>query len=225
MKKTYTLLTLLCGILFLTSCNKGETYSDLKDAEREAINKYISTHNIKVISEDKFTEQGQTTNLDNNEFVYLNKSGVYMQIVREGCGSIVENKESVELLCRFSEYDIKQGSIMVRNDVPYYLVLSNQRFDYSSAPDKMLVERTGTPSRVPLSVVPCPAIMVRQPYLPDGSYHYCTSMWVVLRRMVTRWQRYASSYHTHRVQWMPPPVCIPAITRLLTKEIFKTKKT
>lgn len=143
MKKTYTLLTLLCGILFLTSCNKGETYSDLKDAERKAINKYISTHNIKVISEDKFTEQGQTTNLDNNEFVYLNKSGVYMQIVREGCGSIVENKESVELLCRFSEYDIKQGSILVRNDVPYYLVLSNQRFDYSSAPDKMLVERTG----------------------------------------------------------------------------------
>lgn len=35
MKKVYSLLVLLCGILFLTSCNKGETYSDLKDAERE----------------------------------------------------------------------------------------------------------------------------------------------------------------------------------------------
>ena len=42
MKKTYSLLILLCGILFLTSCNNGETYSDLKDAERDAINKYIS---------------------------------------------------------------------------------------------------------------------------------------------------------------------------------------
>lgn len=200
MKKTYTLLTLLCGILFLTSCNKGETYSDLKDAEREAINKYISTHNIKVISEDKFTEQGQTTNLDNNEFVYLNKSGVYMQIVREGCGSIVENKESVELLCRFSEYDIKQGSILVRNDVPYYLVLSISALTIPVHQTRCWLSVRETPSRGPSSVVPCPAIMVRQPYLPDGSYHYCTSMWVVLRTRVTRWQRYASSYHTPRVQ-------------------------
>lgn len=144
MKKTYSLLILLCGILFLTSCNNGETYSDLKDAERDAINKYISSNNIKVIDESKFSSQGETTSLDNNEFVYLSKSGVYMQIVRKGCGEKVKDDESLEILCRFSEYNIKKNTLLVRNDVPYYLVSSNTAYDYSSFPDKMMVERTGS---------------------------------------------------------------------------------
>jgi len=144
MKKTYSLLILLCGILFLTSCNNGETYSDLKDAERDAINKYISSNNIKVIDESKFASQGETTSLDNNEFVYLSKSGVYMQIVRKGCGEKVKDDESLEILCRFSEYNIKQNTLLVRNDVPYYLISSNTAYDYSSFPDKMMVERTGS---------------------------------------------------------------------------------
>ena len=144
MKKTYSLLILLCGILFLTSCNNGETYSDLKDAERDAINKYISSNNIKVIDESKFASQGETTSLDNNEFVYLSKSGVYMQIVRKGCGEKVKDDESLEILCRFSEYNIKKNTLLVRNDVPYYLVSSNTAYDYSSFPDKMMVERTGS---------------------------------------------------------------------------------
>lgn len=144
MKKTYSLLILLCGILFLTSCNNGETYSDLKDAERDAINKYISSNNIKVIDESKFASQGETTSLDNNEFVYLSKSGVYMQIVRKGCGEKIKDDESLEILCRFSEYNIKKNTLLVRNDVPYYLVSSNTAYDYSSFPDKMMVERTGS---------------------------------------------------------------------------------
>ena len=100
MKKVYSLLVLLCGILFLTSCNKGETYSDLKDAEREAINRYISKNNIKVISQTQFTDQGETTNVANNEYVYLDRSGVYMQIVRKGCGEKVKDGETLEIqLC------------------------------------------------------------------------------------------------------------------------------
>ena len=144
MKKTYSLLMLLGGILFLTSCNKGETYSDLKDAEREAISRYISQKNIKVINEEQFANQGETTDLDRNEYVYLSKSGVYMQIVRKGCGSKIKDDESVEVLCRFLEYNIKQETMLVRNDIPYYVVVSNTAYDYSSSPDKMLVERLGT---------------------------------------------------------------------------------
>ncbi len=143
MKRTYSLLILLCGILFLTSCNKGETYSDLKEAERDAINRFIADNDILVISEDKFNSQGQMTDVAANEFVYLNRSGVYMQIVREGCGEKVKDGESLEILCRFMEYNIKEGKLEVRNDIPYYVVVSNVRYDYSSAPDKMSVERIG----------------------------------------------------------------------------------
>ncbi len=141
MKKVYSLLILLCGILFLTSCNKGETYSDLKDAEREAINRYISKNNIKVISQTQFTDQGETTNLSNNEFVYLDKSGVYMQIVRKGCGEKVKDGETLEILCRFSEYNIKENKLMTRNDIVYFY--DSSYGNYSSLPDKMMVERIG----------------------------------------------------------------------------------
>ena len=143
MKKTYSLLVLLCGMLLLASCNNGETYSDLKDAERDAINRYISKNNIKVINESQFASQGETTDVSKNEYVYLSKSGVYMQIIRKGCGELVKENESLEILCRFSEYNIKQEQILVRNDVPYYLVVSGTTYDYSSAPDKMTVERLG----------------------------------------------------------------------------------
>ena len=141
MKKVYSLLVLLCGILFLTSCNKGETYSDLKDAEREAINRYISKNNIKVISQTQFTEQGETTNVANNEYVYLDRSGVYMQIVRKGCGEKVKDGETLEILCRFSEYNIKENKLVTRNDIVYFYDASYG--NYSSLPDKMMVERIG----------------------------------------------------------------------------------
>ena len=58
MKKIYNLLMIVCGILLFTSCNDTETYSDLKEAERDAINRYISTKGIKVISQSQFTSQG-----------------------------------------------------------------------------------------------------------------------------------------------------------------------
>lgn len=141
MKKVYSLLVLLCGILFLTSCNKGETYSDLKDAEREAINRYISKNNIKVISQTQFTDQGETTNVANNEYVYLDRSGVYMQIVRKGCGEKVKDGETLEILCRFSEYNIKENKLVTRNDIVYYF--DSSYGNYSSLPDKMMVERIG----------------------------------------------------------------------------------
>ena len=141
MKKVYSLLVLLCGILFLTSCNKGETYSDLKDAEREAINRYISMNNIKVISQTQFTDQGETTNVANNEYVYLDRSGVYMQIVRKGCGEKVKDGETLEILCRFSEYNIKENKLVTRNDIVYYF--DSSYGNYSSLPDKMMVERIG----------------------------------------------------------------------------------
>ena len=144
MKKIYCLLTVLCGVLVMTGCKNGETYSDLKEAERDAINRYIQNENIKVISQAEFTKQGETTDVSMNEFVYLDKSGVYMQIVRQGCGTKMKDGETLEILARFSEYNIKEGTMLVRNDIPYYVIYNNQRYDFSSAPDKMSVERIGS---------------------------------------------------------------------------------
>ena len=57
----------------LTSCNDYETYGEKKEKERNAISEYISKNNITVISEDKFKEQGQQTNVEKNEFVRQGK--------------------------------------------------------------------------------------------------------------------------------------------------------
>ena len=53
----YPILILLCAILYV-SCDNYETYGDKKAKERDAINKFISENNIKVINEDQFEDQG-----------------------------------------------------------------------------------------------------------------------------------------------------------------------
>ena len=75
----------------VSSCSDYETYGDKKDKERNAISKYISDHGITVISEDQFNKQGHTTDVSKNEFVKFDRNGVYLQIVRQGCGSELED--------------------------------------------------------------------------------------------------------------------------------------
>ncbi len=102
----------------LSSCNDYETYGDKKEKERNAIAKFISDSSIVVISEDQFNQQGYTTNIVRNEFVKLDKSGVYMQIVREGCGTKLQDGENTRLVCRFSEFDILEDTITICNNKP-----------------------------------------------------------------------------------------------------------
>ena len=128
----------------LASCNNYETYGDKKEKERNAISQYISSHNITVISEDQFVLQGYVTNLNRNEFVKLDKSGVYMQIVREGCGNKLEEEKTVNVLCRFMEQNIKTGDVMVRNDVHASMSSIGSNIDVSQFLDKMSVQRLGT---------------------------------------------------------------------------------
>ena len=124
----------------LSSCNDYETYGDKKEKERNAIAKFISDSSIVVITEDQFNQQGYTTNLIRNEFVKLDKSGVYMQIVREGCGAMLQDGESTRLVCRFSEFDILEDTVTVCND--------NTDLAYSgksvvAMPDIMQISRSG----------------------------------------------------------------------------------
>ena len=141
----FPLLTFLMALAF-TSCDDYETYGDMKAQEREAIDRYISQENIRVISESQFKAQGETTNLADNEFVRLDRTGVYMQIVRKGCGSPLEENKMVKLLCRFSEYNIKADSLLILNNRQYMLYdyTLGQAIDVSQYVDKMSVTRSGT---------------------------------------------------------------------------------
>ncbi|MBQ8657465.1 MAG: DUF4827 domain-containing protein [Prevotella sp.] len=130
-KSAYALVALLALVLF-ASCNNYETYGDLKKKERAAISQFIIDKSINVISEAQFNSQGQTTDVSKNEFAYLEKSGIYMQIVRKGCGNMLEESKTVNVICRFSEFNILTDSMQVRNDL-------NPRIY-----DTMSVRRTGS---------------------------------------------------------------------------------
>ena len=131
MKKTIYPVLALVALLFC-ACSDGETYGDMKEKERKAISAFISSEGINVISESQFNSQGQATDLASNQFVYLDKSGIYMQIERKGSGSRLEEDRQVNLICRYTEYNIMDQTMQTRND-----------YD-SRNYDKMTVTRTGS---------------------------------------------------------------------------------
>ena len=107
------LYILIAVATILTSCNDYETYGDKKDKERNAISKFISDSSIVVISEEQFEKQGQTTDIAKNEYVKFDKNGVYMQIVRKGCGSMVLDGQKANIVCRFTEFNLLADSIHI----------------------------------------------------------------------------------------------------------------
>ena len=132
MKKSIFAVLLLAGIALLSACNDYETYGEMKEKERDDIAKFIKDSAINVISETEFEKQGKTTNLSRNEFVYLKKSGVYMQIVNKGDGSLLEDGKSINLLCRFFELNIKNQTVLYNS------------YNYVYQNDKLNVQRAGS---------------------------------------------------------------------------------
>ena len=110
------------GMVMLNSCNKGETYAEMKKKEKNAIEAFIKDNSligpIHVISESTCYAQDSLTDTKNNEFVLFQEDGIYMQIVRKGEGqSAVEMAKTftdstlyTSVLCRFFEYDIEHAS-------------------------------------------------------------------------------------------------------------------
>lgn len=131
-------------VSLFAACNDYETYSDLKKKERQAISKFLVDSAINVISEKQFEEQGQITDLKKNQYVLLDKSGVYMQIIRKGCGQQVESGKTVNVLCRFSETNILTDSMLIRNDIVGTIYMNGQYIDVSQYVDKMTVQRNGS---------------------------------------------------------------------------------
>ena len=132
MRRLYFVLLAVLGFVALTSCDDTESYADQKKRERAAIGQYIANNNISVISESTFKANGEVTDLNKNEFVLFEGSGVYMQIVRKGCGAKLQDGERVNVLCRFSEWNLLTDSLQLSNDVAYW----------SSVVDKMTVSNT-----------------------------------------------------------------------------------
>ena len=132
MRKTiYTLIT-LGAILMAAACNDYETYGELKERERDAIDQFINDSGYVIISQDQFEEQGNKT-IGDKQFVQLNKSGVYMQIVNVGSGETIKDGDSMNILCRFIEKSILDT-----------VKLSNYTNDNPFSLDIMSVTRTGS---------------------------------------------------------------------------------
>ena len=144
-KLIYTLLVVF-GLMGFASCNNYETYADLKEKEQNAISNFIARESIQVIDESTFKNQGETTDTTRNQFVRMSRTGVYMQIVRKGCGKQLGTKESASLLCRFMEMNLLTDSVLIRNDQKGRVYNSNigQYIDPSQYVDKMYVTRNGT---------------------------------------------------------------------------------
>lgn len=117
MKNTFysVLCCMIIGIFAFSSCNEVETFAEKKDKERDAINQYISEHNIKVITESQFHKQDSTTDVSKNEYVLFENTGVYMQIVRKGAGDKLRHGKAAELLIRFDEWNIMGDSLQMSN--------------------------------------------------------------------------------------------------------------
>ncbi|MCD8302546.1 MAG: DUF4827 domain-containing protein [Prevotellaceae bacterium] len=137
-KYTLSALALLIVAGFaLSACDDDETYAEQKEKERKAINAFLQrdplvltdggddtllcTGKIKVISETVFEAQDSTTNVDENEYVLFNNSGVYMQIVRRGPGEKLQSGETATIICRYYEYNILGDSLQTTDMTSYYI--------------------------------------------------------------------------------------------------------
>lgn len=133
MRKIGILLIAVLGFAALcASCSDSVSYADQKKQEKAAINSYITKQGIKVISEAEFFANDTTTDVSKNEYVLFNTSGVYMQIVRKGCGKKLANGETATVLCRFTE----------RNLLTDTLQLTNMTASTSAYVEKMMVTNT-----------------------------------------------------------------------------------
>ena len=129
--KTKAAAALLCLAAMAAGCDDTVTYAEQRDREIAAINKFIADSAVNVITEAEFEAAGYRTDLSRNEYVLIASSGVYMQVLSQGCGEKIRNGETATVLCRFTERNLLTApdSVQLTNNVLYY----------SSVVDKMTV--------------------------------------------------------------------------------------
>lgn len=127
-KLLYLFFVLVVGGIVFSACDDTETYAEMKEKERDAINAFVRSKGINAISVEQFYAQDSTTDVSKNEYVRFEDTGIYMQIVSKGEGSPIADGERAELLVRYYEVNIKEMD-----------TLSGNKFDASN-PDVMTVE-------------------------------------------------------------------------------------
>ena len=117
----------LFALLFV-ACDNDVTYSDMKEKEVSAVNRFVKENGIKIISFEEFVKNDSTTDVSKNEFVEIDD--VYMQIVNNPKDADdarrIEDGDTRNLLVRYTEYNIQDGDTISSNL-------------YASAPDEMRV--------------------------------------------------------------------------------------
>ena len=139
----FVLLMPLFAMLFV-ACDDGVSYSEMKDRERDAINDFIMSEGISVISKSEFIEQDSITNIDNNEYVLLDN--VYVQFVknpnprRSEYGNVAAKKivdgTSMNLLIKYTEYAIMDEETFSSNHdkaAPDEMTVVNDGGNYSAS--------------------------------------------------------------------------------------------
>lgn len=113
--KIFFVLPLLA--IFFVACDDDVTYSDMKEKERDAVNRYVKENGIKVISFEEFVANDSTTDVSKNEFVEIDD--VYMQIVNNPKDAPESRKinpgDTRNLLVRYYEYNIQDGDTISIN--------------------------------------------------------------------------------------------------------------
>ena len=133
------LLFVFAASLFC-SCDDEETYADRREKENQQIQNFLNTGvsladgnsdtysinvpgGINVMSESDFAAKGYTTDVERNEYVLFNSSGVYMQILRKGPGKPLAEGETATVLVRYTEYDISSAYVRSTNVLNAYAVM------------------------------------------------------------------------------------------------------
>lgn len=150
MKTTHLFLLLGVAMACFCACDDDDSYAERVKRERKQISSFLQNGvqimaddssgylldipgNIKVISESEFYANDSTTDVENNEYVLFTGTGVYMQIVRKGNGSKLEDGETAYILNRYTEFNIAGDSIQSTNNTLYY----------ATYPDKMSCANSG----------------------------------------------------------------------------------
>lgn len=104
-------------ILSFVACEDDVTYSDMKEKEVDAVNRFVKENGIKIISYEQFVANDSTTDVSKNEFVEIDD--VYLQIVNNPKDAAdarrIEDGDIRNLLVRYYEYNIQDGDTISGN--------------------------------------------------------------------------------------------------------------
>jgi hypothetical protein len=135
-KTVIVILAFLVTVVSFSACSSDETYAHQRDTERHNINTFLITNNIQVISEDQFKKDTVTLcDATHNQWVLFSTTGVYMQILDRGEGSPIKKGQTIDVLCRFAEYNL--------NEQPKFKITDPLALDSAQLTNEFPISRNG----------------------------------------------------------------------------------